>query len=149
MRIRRATIADAKTLFAWRNDEEARANFRNPNPVSWEEHKDWIKRVVDPGNAETYCLIAEDARGPIGVIRFMSRDHDNFEVAINIAPDRRGEGLGGRFLTKACADRNGFLVAEIKTTNRASRRIFEKCGFEWISEHKGFALFRRPRRETV
>lgn len=149
MKLRRATMKDAKNLFAWRNDPEAYGNFSNPKPITWEEHKGWMERNVDPGNAEQIVVIAEDKIGAIGMIRFSNRNEDSYEVAINIAPERRGDGNGGKFLSEACAKMKGFLVAEVKNTNVASRRIFEKCGFEWISEHHGFVLYRRPRREAV
>lgn len=149
MKIRRAAAKDGKNLFAWRNDPEAYGNFSNPKPVTAEEHAVWMERNVDPGHPDQFVVIAEDKRGPIGVIRFSNRDKDNYEVAINIAPERRGEGNGGKFLAEACGRMKGFLLAEVRATNTPSRKIFEKCGFEWISEHKGFVLYRRPRREAV
>jgi RimJ/RimL family protein N-acetyltransferase len=141
---------DSRRLYAWHCDEDTRANSRRAKPASPEEHLDWMKRNVDPGNREQVIIIAEDKDGPFGMIRFSGRDGDNFEVGIVIAPERRGDGLGGKMLSEACGRMKGFLVAEIKSTNLASRKIFEKCGFEWISEHGGYMLYRRPRRdETV
>lgn len=150
MRVRFARAEDARKLFEWCNDHDAREASRDPSPVSWEDHIEWIERNVEPGSEDQIVLIAEDDKGLVGVIRFSHRDtEDNSEVGINIAPERRGDGIGGRFLSAACARRRGVLVAEIRIGNIASRRIFEKCGFEWISEHKGFALYRRPALETV
>lgn len=149
MKLRKATLADADLLLAWRNDPETRANSRNGNPITKDEHAAWMKRAVDPGHQDQLVLIAYDSRGPIGVLRFSGRDHDNYEVSIAIAPTRRGEGLGFRVLKLGCDAMKGFLVAEIKSVNLPSRKIFEKCGFEEISEHGGYMLYRRPRREAV
>lgn len=150
MKLRRANSKDMRNLFAWRNDEDTRNNSRNSSPITWEEHSDWFERAVVPGNPDNFVAMAEDARGAIGMIRFLSRDSaDNYEVSINIAPERRGEGSGARFLAEACSRMKGLLVAEIKNTNMPSRKIFEKCGFEWISEHNGYILYRRPAREEV
>lgn len=149
MKLRRATANDAKNLFVWRNDAETRANSRQQEPVSWEDHLVWIECAIDPGNPDNFVIIAEDDRGAIGMIRFLGRDGDNYEVSINIAPERRGEGNGGEFLKLACARMKGFLVAEIRSGNFASRKIFEQCGFEELSANKDFLLYRRLRREAV
>ena len=150
MRLRRARMADSDKLFAWANDVETRMNSRSSVMIPLADHRHWMKVNVDPGHPDQSVIVAEDGRGLIGVIRLSSRDtHDNCEVGINIAPDRRGEGNGRKFLALACARMKGFLVAEIKSTNLPSRKIFEQCGFERVSEHKGYILYRRPPIETV
>ena len=68
----------------------------------------------------------------------------SFRVSITVGSDHRGKGLGYEMLDRAChVMGDSILTAEIKSSNMASRRIFEKCGFEEDSHSSVAITYRR------
>lgn len=126
MIIRRATPDDALDVLIWRNDPLTRAMSRTQDEVEQQAHVAWFNRALD--DAASTLLIGEVGGEKIGMVRF---DHGAAtEVSININPLCRGRGLGHELLSEALAGAAGDLVAFIKDENLASRRLFERAGFE-------------------
>jgi RimJ/RimL family protein N-acetyltransferase len=79
-------------------------------------------------------MAQDEAGNRLGQVRF-DRAGNAAEIDIAVSPAMRGKGIGTLMLKKGCqsyfercnVDR---LVAEIKSDNEASRRVFEKAGFE-------------------
>ena len=147
--LRPATMEDADHLYAWRNDLETCANSRHQNPVPRKRHDLWMQINVRFGFPTRVVLIAETGDAtPIGVIDFQARDPKmaSFEVGMTIAPKMRGKGFGSAALALACKKmQDKALLAEIRSENRASRKVFRKCGFLLMSEADGFAQFKKER----
>jgi L-amino acid N-acyltransferase YncA len=143
--LRLATMADSNRLLIWRNDPETIAQSLSPDPVDPEHHAKWMDRWVRTGFPAGLVLIALDNDGkPIGVVRFEARARWTFEVSITIAPWRRGQRLGYKILHAACAPMAACeLIAQIKTGNHASRRIFECNGFVQIDAGGGIEKYRK------
>jgi RimJ/RimL family protein N-acetyltransferase len=109
---------------------------RSEETIDKQDHLRWFAKAVDDPNRLLFIAIENGRK--IGMIRF---DHtpDAWTVSINLAPAFRRQGYGSRALKKAIDAAGPIrLVAEIKTTNVASRRTFEKCGFRRESEINGF-----------
>ncbi|HLK26723.1 MAG TPA: GNAT family N-acetyltransferase, partial [Caulobacteraceae bacterium] len=139
MIVRRATLADAPDVLAWRNDAHARAMSRNSDAVGDAEHMAWFVRALeDPGRL---LLIGEQAGGKVGMVRIDRGDES--EVSINVNPACRGRGLGAALLAQALAQVDGPIVAEIKPDNRVSRRLFESAGFAPDGEREGMLRYRK------
>src|SRR5579871_1373732 len=139
MIVRRATLADAPDVLAWRNDPHARAMSRNTDAVGDTEHMAWFVRALeDPGRL---LLIGEQAGGKVGMVRIDRGDES--EVSINVNPACRGRGLGAALLAQALAQVDGPIVAEIKPDNRVSRRLFESAGFAPDGEREGMLRYRK------
>ena len=92
-------------------------------------------------------LIAQDAGGPIGVVRFDSIADGRAEVSINVNPERRGQRLGQAALVAACG--HAFselgltqLSADIRPDNAASIAIFTRIGFGFQGVHEGLNTYR-------
>jgi RimJ/RimL family protein N-acetyltransferase len=153
MKLRRADATDALDLLAWRNDAATRAVSRADAVIEAEAHLRWFARAVaDPGRL---LLIGEDAEGKLGMVRF-DRAEDRTEdragdraagacwvASVNVAPARRGHGHGFALLhggLRHLIDQAApvTVTAEIKAGNQASRRIFERCGFEFRGSDQGF-----------
>jgi UDP-2,4-diacetamido-2,4,6-trideoxy-beta-L-altropyranose hydrolase len=123
--IRTATRQDSRQVWAWRHDPMSRANSRNSEPIAWANHERWFTRFDHSTDAE-------------------------LEVSINLAPGKRGFGLGAKLLAIACAAVNGerpcaALVAQIKKDNLRSQRIFEACQFNLVATASDDLLaYRRP-----
>ena len=138
--LRSAAAADGPMLWKWRNDPLTRRMFRTSHMISWEEHAAWFAQVLqDPGKI---LLIAQDAVGPIGVVRFDSVADGRTEVSTNINPERRSQGLGRAALLAACG--HAFrtlgvteLSADIRSDNAASIAIFTRVGFGFQGVHEG------------
>ncbi len=131
MRLRKATIEDARRLFEWRNDPVTRAVSVNQTPVDWHDHLAWLMQSLDSPLRE--ILIAEDGV-PLGTVRL---DKDiRTEVSITLAPAARGHGQGAVILQLATAG-TGPFVARIRPDNKASQKVFEKAGFSFTHHADG------------
>lgn len=129
-RIRAAREADSALFFSWANDPDVRDNAFDTRPIQWEIHRRWFSdKLADPG---AHLLVAEAEEGPIGQVRFEQRV-DRFVISYSLGRQFRGKGLGRGLLIRAievlrksvCAP----LVAEIRTENVPSARVFESLGF--------------------
>ena len=54
MKIRKVQINDWKILFDWRNDIETRKNSHNMELVKEDDHKKWLKSVLENKNRELF-----------------------------------------------------------------------------------------------
>lgn len=142
MLIRRANPADALDVLTWRNDPVARAMSKNSDAIETAPHLAWFgTAILDPARL---LLIGEIEGQKIGMVRF-DQIEKGWLVSINIAPDRRGQGLGSRLLLASI----GFLheekgptkiMAEVNADNLPSLKIFEKCEFSIDDGHDGRLL---------
>jgi RimJ/RimL family protein N-acetyltransferase len=119
MKLRPATIDDARILFDWRNDELTRAMSVNSDPVEWEGHVKWLTARLQ--RDEPGLFIAEDSE-PVGTIRI-----DGEEISYTVAPSHRGRGVAKAMLSVA-QDLFGQKVARIKAENVASIRAAAGAG---------------------
>lgn len=112
---------------------------RTQDEVQQQSHVEWFDRAVsDPRQT---LLIGEVDGEKVGMVRF---DHgDPTEVSININPICRGRGLGYSLLSEAMKWSAGDLLAEIKEENTASKRIFERAGFQLQAMDGGLGRYIR------
>ena len=130
--LRAATAEDSRHLWFWRNEHNARAMFRNQQPVPWEAHSEWLNaRLADAG---TIIFIVEADGRPCGSVRFHAELTKMATVSIAMARHVRGLGYGAAALAQACQQvfEQRFcnrIEARVKRENLASQRIFEKSSF--------------------
>jgi len=137
--LRPATPEDARRVWLWRNDPAARAASRHADEIAWETHAAWFPAAL----ARTRMLIAELGGEPVGMARLDAGPGCD-TVSLNLAPERRGQGLGRRILEVLCATSTGPLQAEVREDNTASLRIFQACGFRETGRDGAFVQLRRP-----
>jgi RimJ/RimL family protein N-acetyltransferase len=140
--VRKVNDRDSKFIFDWRNDDLTRKMFRTSELVEYEEHCKWFATTLK--NANRCLLMCERKDGePIAVVRF-DVEEQSAKLSINISPLERGKGLAPKCLALA---KDYFekqypfiskIIAEIKTSNLASRKSFEKVGFMLDREEEGF-----------
>jgi len=142
VRVRRATMADARLLWAWANDPDIRSASFNPEPISYPDHVGWLRQRL----ADRSCLllIGGNGAGPLGQVRFDRREADA-EVSISVAPEHRGT-VGGLLLESAVRRFRRWLpqanlVAQVKIDNGPSRRLFERAGFRLVGDRRGVLLY--------
>lgn len=143
--LRPAVSDDGPLVWQWRNDPLTRRMFRTGHVISWQEHAAWFAKALQ--DSDKVLLIAQDAGGPIGVVRFDSLADRRAEVSIHVNPQRRGQGLGRAALAAACGHAFGELgltelYAEIKADNAASMAIFTRAGFAFQGIREGLSAYR-------
>ena len=133
LRLRSATIDDARTVFAWRNDPWIVSLSSGRHSVTWEEHADWFRRVLADPRCLLFIIESEGGVGA-GTARLERVDEERAVVTIYLLHEFTGRGLGVRALAEACA--RGFaqwpisaIHASIRRENDRSRKAFKKAGF--------------------
>ena len=72
------------------------------------------------------------------MVRFDETANNLYKVSINLNPLHRGKGLAKKCLESSVNDfsiknkRNIQLIAEIKASNEASKKIFSDVGFKYV-----------------
>ena len=147
MKLRQATIDDCLTYFEWANDAEVRANSFSTNPIGLNVHIDWFKNKIEANDqlwvltksvsdtkhfSETGCE-CECHQTPVGQIRLQK--HDLYtEIHYSIAKEHRGQGNGTIIIKEAMKHITKWpVIAQVKQSNKASRIIFDKLGFNIIA----------------
>lgn len=150
VRVRPAAPQDALVLWRWRNDPTTRSHSRSRAEVSLPEHLAWLEGTL--ARADRQLLVGEDARGPVGTVRWDQGGLGEWEVSITVAPERRGELLAAALLlaaqdwlhtSTAAAELTAYL-ATVNRANRASRRLFLSSGYlpDMPPDAEGFERFR-------
>lgn len=130
---RPATLDDAALLFEWANDPITRQMSFHPQPISWQNHLQWLNGVLT--DSAVFLLILQFQQAPIAQVRF---DEDD-TISISLSPTYRGKGLALPVLLAAMAYRAekrpfSTLTAYIKPGNTASQAIFTQAGFACVGE---------------
>jgi len=134
--LRAPRLEDAKTIAALANDRQIAENTaRVPHPYKLADAKAWIRAVAPRAGEESFLITLADGT-IIGVCGIDLRDEPTPEL---------GYWLGRRYWSKGYATEavralidhtfteleHTALLAGARVTNPASRRILEKCGFQW------------------
>lgn len=132
---------DSELLLKWRNDPDTRKNSINTAEVSPEDHARWFRNMMI--NRPQELLIATIEGEAVGSLRFdWDEKHDSCEISFTVAPEHRGKGIGFAMVENFIHDmENVRLVAKVKASNPASKRIFEKLGFHTIGNDKELLLY--------
>jgi dTDP-4-amino-4,6-dideoxygalactose transaminase/RimJ/RimL family protein N-acetyltransferase len=133
VRLRDANASDEAILLEWANDPEVRRASFNSAPIDAATHARWYKaRLQDPQAA---FFIAEVGGERVGYGRVDPWSPDTAEIAVSIAAEARGRGLGRQLIALTAeegARRLGVrrVLARVKTDNQASVRAFVAAGFQ-------------------
>lgn len=128
--LRAANERDKKKLFDWANETQTRANSFHQEKISWEDHTEWYDRVMQAEDVLLY--IAMDFMKPVGQVR-LNIEGGVGRISYSVDEECRGDHLGQKMLAlleKEASGKVTRLIAEVKPDNMASRRIFEKLGYE-------------------
>lgn len=132
LNLRKATDADCKRVWNWRNSPGTRRYFRNPAPIDLATHQRWFFEAIRCDDCD--LLIAEDTGQPVGVVRFDYRG-GIATISIYLVPGLEGRGYGTRILRMAVDWLRHFhphiatIEAEVLNDNLASHRLFQSAGF--------------------
>jgi len=146
--LRAPTLEDAKHVAALANDKRIAENTRRiPHPYSRADAEDFIAGTNLPkGNVrkgEINFLITTREGVPVGACGIAGYDEAAPEIGYWLGVKFWNRGLGTEAV-RALIDfaftelGHDSLSAGARVTNPASRRILEKCGFQWT----GVGLYR-------
>jgi len=145
-----ACESHSHAIWEWRNDDLTRQMSRSPEVVSWNNHDTWFKNSLVNPNRFIYVGIVQCVPAIfVGMIRFdLSEESDGiYEVSINVAPEHRGFGVGGKLLDlginkllSEVAVCNGVL-AEVRVINESSNALFLRRGFQKIRSDDHFSHY--------
>jgi len=129
---RKLNNSDKEITFNWANDKLTRKNSFSSELITFQEHSDWIeKKIQSKKSCFLICLLDNIE---VGLVRFDLNDEDIYIIGITIDEKYRGKSLAWQFIKKAChkfyQEKNKDIIAYIKYNNLASKKAFEKAGFQ-------------------
>ena len=134
--LRAPQLVDGKAVAALANDRRVADNTaRIPHPYRLPDAESWIAATkVDP-EEETYLITLSD-RTVIGSCGFDLREGPSPEIGYWLGAKHWGKGYATeavRALIDHVFTERGHtaLQSSVRVTNPASRRVLEKCGFQW------------------
>ena len=134
--LRAPKLEDAKHVAALANDKRIAENTRRiPHPYSRADAEDFIAAANTP-QGDMQFLITTRAGLPVGACGIATHDDAAPEIGYWLGVKHWGKGYGTEAV-RALIDfaftelAHESLSAGARVTNPASRRILEKCGFQW------------------
>jgi RimJ/RimL family protein N-acetyltransferase len=143
--LRAPKLDDAKAVAALANNRKiAEMTALIPHPYGLDDAKAWIESLAEDGSGWTFAIVAKtEANALVGACGYGRRHDDEPEVGYWIGEPYWGRGYATEAV-RALID-HLFSVTDLdaiasgcRVTNLASRRVIEKCGFQWT----GAALLR-------
>jgi len=134
IRLRSARFVDCLDVWRWNFAPDVRAQSTTQLVVPLWDHARWFSRRLrspDP------IWIIEEHRTPVGVVRL-----DGNRISIAIAHEARGRQIGRQAIEMACRAAGGTVTAEISSSNTASFKCFEACGFTLADRTAGRLTYR-------
>jgi RimJ/RimL family protein N-acetyltransferase len=134
--LRAPKLEDAKHVAALANDKRIAENTRRiPHPYARSDAEDFIATANTP-KGDINFLIATHAGLPVGACGIATHDDAAPEIGYWLGTKFWNRGYGTEAV-RALIDfaftelGHDSLSAGARVTNPASRRILEKCGFQW------------------
>jgi UDP-2,4-diacetamido-2,4,6-trideoxy-beta-L-altropyranose hydrolase len=132
LKVRPATVDDARLLFDGRNAEAVRRWSKDQGVIDWAQHLNWLHASLR--NPQRLLLIAEADDGPVGVLRYDLRGLEA-EVSIYLLERRFGLGWGRALLARGESFVREYwpqltaITAQVLPANRPSLNVFRDGGF--------------------
>lgn len=133
--LRAPRLEDAKAVVALASDRRVAENTaRIPHPYRVSEALEWITSVTAEEGKQTFLITLAGA--PIGACGIDLREASTPELGYWIGAPHWGQGYATE-AARAVIDHaftdlgHEALQAGARVSNPASRRVLEKCGFQW------------------
>ena len=145
--LRKPTLADVKAIARLANDRRiAEMTRRLPHPYAAADATNFIKTIA--GQSRETVFLIEHERAPVGMIGLDWADEETPELGYWLGVDHWSRGFAteaARAVIDHCFDEFDHVArifAGARVVNPASRRILEKCGFQWtgVELHRMLAL---------
>jgi RimJ/RimL family protein N-acetyltransferase len=136
-----AHISHANKYFEWVNDVQVRKSAFNSNNVLWKDHMDWFLTKLNSKNCDL-CIL-KFKNNLIGQVR-LEKQNNSWLIDFSIDSNYRGLNMAYcmfSLLFLKFPDRK--LIAKVKSSNKASIRVFEKLNFKKTSPEDEVITFYR------
>ncbi|MDA9943708.1 GNAT family N-acetyltransferase [Paracoccaceae bacterium] len=144
IKCRAITRCDSADILDWRNDLHTRNMSLTTDTISYDEHSEWFAKMLN--DCSHIGFIGEINGEKIGAV-FVKVDNKKAKISINLNPAFRGKKFSTALL-KICINSTLILypkivyfIAEIKSTNTASFKIFSKNGFKVSSDQGKYSTY--------
>lgn len=132
MIMRPAGPDDVDIVFELANDPEVRKSSFSSGLIPYSTHVAWYADQI-LRSSDVFLLFFED-KAFIGQIRFSLIREAFYRISISLKASFRGQGIAETMLANAitylCEREKRFVIsAQVKKTNIASCRFFERAGF--------------------
>ena len=145
---RNANFEDASLLYFWRNSPEARNFSQKSEPITLNEHTEWLSSRLLRISEEPFLIFFWD-QNPVGSIRleFESNKSEKFFISIFVDPAYQGMGIGEKILEITCEKYlsvdEATIIAKVKKSNLVSKKLFIKAGFKFVSNFDEYMIFEK------
>ena len=136
MHLRKAKVADLKTIIAWIPDELACKIWAGPKvrfPLSIES----LSKDIEFSDDNSYCLIKSEAIIAFGQVLPKEKDRLHF-ARIIVDPSKRVMGFGKRLCNELLqiAAQKGYkkISLNVYRNNTGALKLYKKLGFREIAE---------------
>jgi RimJ/RimL family protein N-acetyltransferase len=129
-------IQDLELLISWRSNPEIYRQFKHQNSaLDWQEHVAWFASRSD----DRYDYIIEYKGRRVGSVYI----DENKMVGVYVGETSlQGKGIGTQSISWITEKFTPPLYAEIRENNKASRAVFEKCGFVEDSRKNNWVMYK-------
>ena len=136
--LRPACETDAERYWQINNHPEVRAVSFSSEGIPWPKHLEWFTESLRSPDRDLYVTVSSDR---IVAVSRIDLTEESSEISVAVDPDVHGRGIGlwtivetGATLFQARPS-TSWISARVKATNLASRRVFEKAGYQKFSEN--------------
>ena len=128
--LRRATVADARLIFEWRNEPTAREMSFDSAEIHWEAHLRWFESKLRDNDVLLFIGDIDDL--PVAQVRIEFRNSEA-HLSYGVDADFRGLCIGASLVERVVKFVGrmpvGGYVARVKIANEGSRKIFNRLGW--------------------
>jgi RimJ/RimL family protein N-acetyltransferase len=141
--LKSADIEDVEITYKWAIDDLVRQHSFNKNKITFEHHESWFRQKIDSSECMYFILLKGAIK--IGSVRIdLTNDLKEGVISYLVGSEFHGMGFGKKILQLVEAKFIGkeiSLKGIVLNVNVPSIRIFEKLGYEKISDVEGVSTF--------
>ena len=125
----KAKINDKHFLYKLVNDQNTIENSIKQRKIKFKDHDKWFSKRLSSKNSYIYILKYKKLN--LGQARVDMNNINKGTITYSISNEFRGQNLGYRLIKLLLlkVKKNITLFAKVRTNNKASKKIFKKCGF--------------------
>jgi ribosomal-protein-alanine N-acetyltransferase len=134
---------EIKRIWEIRNHPELRKVSINQKEINLIDHIKWFEEKYLK-NKKNKCFVLNADNQTMGYCRLDLNDNNEYMVSIALDPTLQGRGLGTKLLQEAIKllNTDKTILAEVKTGNKPSLKLFQKNNFEIYDKNKDYIHFR-------
>ena len=134
IKLKPATIHDSQDIFMLRQDPAVSKYLFSNNKFTYDEHVKWLQEKLADDCCHIFVIKHRYKNKFVGTVRFDGNEEGKYEISLLLSSEFHGQGLGKLSLREGLAllknnILEGTIVARVHSSNIASLRLFQSCGF--------------------